>query len=514
MPRWRTAPRPMERDKTPPPVVQEEGEDELDPALSSPVTGGGQLNGHPESHLEDEDRPITKQKTTRKAKMKAIKKLALGDSKAATTSEGDQAGAASMDRPSLVQLPWLQIGASFPWHDANIYLDPSLGGHVQSHLVKRIRKAGGHSTTTASTANIILVNPHPAKLSPGRSGLLSSLENVSNHRAIILSYHWLSRCYFTKVVEPFVLGQPAFLGEDGEGARIAVGKLDGHDADRDRTRIMLDLECNGAVVVDLQECQTCIVTDSHPFLTEPPTEEYVGIQWRSTDWVRQNVMRAKAEEKPVMMVERKTQETPRMKRQAGGQVDRNRVKRSRTIPRTPFTTRDREMLARWLAWKRPLPVGRTTRSIYEELEAYPEDDQHYAWASRHSASAWHEHYKRSRGKQGFDGRILEDMVKSFVARGVEDESLSTARERIKGGFDVNGGKQQIRAQQGRKKNRQINEVALSTARATSLDDAEGSTDQELEHGADAADSSADESGRADSSEVEEAVGEALEKSVE
>jgi hypothetical protein len=87
------------------------------------------------------------------------------------------------------------------------------------------------------------------------------------------------------------------------------------------------------------------------------------------------------------------------------------------------------MLARWLATRKPTETGRTSRSLYRQLDAMDQSiGSLYEWVSRHTGSAWHEHYRKTKNKEWKDGRVLSREVNRYVSLGV-DASLKTAGER-------------------------------------------------------------------------------------
>lgn len=127
-------------------------------------------------------------------------------------------------------------------------------------------------------------------------------------------------------------------------------------------------------------------------------------------------------------------------------VSRSLRQESTRPKRTPFTADDRFRLARWLAFQRPVNEGRLSHSLYERLRVsptmgcvplslsdvkqYSADDPIYGWASRHTPSAWREHYKKNRVIPWKDGTVLESMIQFNVRHGV-DGDLSLETERLK-----------------------------------------------------------------------------------
>ncbi|OCF39679.1 hypothetical protein I317_06534 [Kwoniella heveanensis CBS 569] len=347
------------------------------------------------------------------------------------------------------EVDWLKIGEEFPWPRIVFYFDVSVGSDMTAHLTKRIKKAKGKTTSIITEADIILINPHPSRLSPARLNLLSSLDQVMSNDCLILSYHWLSRCYFSKTVERWISDIPVFVMKKGEmaglGMKVAVGKLgEGQEGDQLRKRVMTDLEMNGAMIVPNEEATTCILTTGHPMLTDPPQDgSGANCSLHPPEWVQERIARFKERQKrgikPSDVLEMSKVKVTRAgigknKPTAFSspvKKDKVELKQPRSAHRHEFIAHDREMLARWLAFKRPEKTGRTTRSIYEELGACSRKHPYFSWASRHTPSAWHEHFKRTRGKVGNDGKILEEEVERYVKQGI-DESLKTLRERTKG----------------------------------------------------------------------------------
>lgn len=87
------------------------------------------------------------------------------------------------------------------------------------------------------------------------------------------------------------------------------------------------------------------------------------------------------------------------------------------------------MLARWLATRKPTETGRTSRSLYRQLDSMDQSiGSLYEWVSRHTGSAWHEHYRKTKNKEWKDGRVLSREVNRYVSLGV-DNTLKTAGER-------------------------------------------------------------------------------------
>ncbi|WVQ95907.1 hypothetical protein IAU59_003006 [Kwoniella sp. CBS 9459] len=451
-------------------VQQEEGEDEIDPASEaehssqaededgpavldssqSPTAGPGPqtLKRRRGRHSEDSHTPKKHARFSSRLKTQQSspnsgrrgpnvepKEVAVGQER----RDADSIGIGEVD--------WLIIGDEFPWDRIDFYFDASVGDDMIAHLTKRIKKVKGKITSTITQADIILINPHPARLSADRLNLLSSLDQVQVNDCLILSYHWLSRCYFSRRVEGWISDVPVFvqsrgnLSGSGLGMKVAVGRLgEGLEGDKLRRKVMEDLETNGAMIVPNEEATTCILPSNHPMLIHPPSDgPWAKCVLNPPEWVQQSISKAKEQErraiKPSDVLRMSTVKVKSVgagkKRSAKpGPTQKHTIelKPPRSAHRTEFIAYDRDMLARWLAFKRPEKTGRTTRSIYEELAAYSSKHPIYAWASRHTAAAWHEHFKRNRNRVGNDGKILEDEVERYVSRGV-DSTLKTLKER-------------------------------------------------------------------------------------
>ncbi|WWC66028.1 uncharacterized protein I303_108650 [Kwoniella dejecticola CBS 10117] len=355
---------------------------------------------------------------------------------------------------------WLIPKEDFPWDEVDWFLDESIGEEMILHLTKRIEKMQGTIADDMETADIILINPHPAQLNADRSQGMSNLGHVQQRLCIILPYTYLARCYFSKKVERVDTRQPVFLNEGGSGCRVMVMKLgnaDGMDGEKRRRGIMIGLESNGAMIVSsLKDADVCIVPSTHPYLQKPPTaDQYKHVAWHSLEWVEERIKivedevklkakpRAKSKSDPKPKILRPNTVKPISKWNEGidskiairghasssyASGDHKNFTWGRSATRTEFTPSDRDFLARWLAYNRPDTVGRTTRSLYFELERFRPASPWHHIASRHPASAWHEHFKRNRGKLGMDGKILEEEVDQYVKKGVNG-TLKTKSER-------------------------------------------------------------------------------------
>ncbi|WVF68355.1 hypothetical protein IAT40_003120 [Kwoniella sp. CBS 6097] len=408
----------------------------------SEVAGG--TRKQPRRSTSTRNRPATSE--TPDAGSAADSRVAGTDDDESDDKEKEQAEPGA---GGIGQVDWLKIGEVFPWDRIVFYFDTSVDDDMMAHLTKRIKKVKGKSTSTITEADIILINPHPSRLSSGRLNLLSSLDQVQSNDCLILAYHWLSRCYFSRKVEAWISDVPVFVEPKGDlvgqGMKIAVGRL-GEElkADKLRRQIMEDLEKNGALIVPNEEASTCILAPGHPMLIDKPQ---VGPWSKCTlhppGWVQERITEAKETQKraikPSVVLEMskiKVTSAGINGKKAPTSLSSSKRLQMKTKPprsahRHEFIAHDREMLARWLAYKRPEKTGRTTRSIYEELGAYSNKHPNYSWASRHTPSAWHEHFKRNRNKVGNDGKILEDEVERYVSKGV-DQSLKTIQERSKG----------------------------------------------------------------------------------
>ncbi|KAK6908607.1 hypothetical protein I203_102610 [Kwoniella mangroviensis CBS 8507] len=357
---------------------------------------------------------------------------------------------------------WLKVGEPFPWEEVEWYLDESIEEDMRTHLGKRIDKMKGSQTLDPGQADLLLINPHPNRINHDRSKHLCGLGHVQRKLARVIPYDWLSKCYFTKHVEPppSPSVQPIFLEEKGKGLRVAVLKLgEGVDGDKLRRSVMVDLETNGAMIVSSPiNAEVVILPPSHPYNTTPPKQdELKHITWHTPDWVREKIEIArhapKSKANPKLSKgESKSNDKSKPKKRPSlkpvkskSAVNRGRSKRDssgesesdsedfgpsqrRTTSRTEFTPSDRDFLARWLAYHRPDQVGRTTRSLYKRLERYSPSHPFFKHASRHPHSAWHEHFKRNRSKLGMDGKVLEDLVDEYVDKGI-DRRLTTRMER-------------------------------------------------------------------------------------
>ncbi|OCF62074.1 hypothetical protein L486_01740 [Kwoniella mangroviensis CBS 10435] len=373
---------------------------------------------------------------------------------------------------------WLKVGEPFPWEEVEWYLDESIEEDMRTHLGKRIDKMKGSQTLDPEQADLLLINPHPNRINHDRSKHLCGLGHVQRKLARVIPYDWLSKCYFTKHVEPppSPSVQPIFLEEKGKGLRVAVLKLgEGVDGDKLRRSVMVDLETNGAMIVSSPiNADVVILPPSHPYITTPPKQdELKHIIWRTPDWVREkikmarHVPKSKANPKLSKGESRSNDKSnpktrPNLKSvKSKSAVNRGRSRsdssddsesdseelgpsQRRTTSRTEFTPSDRDFLARWLAYHRPDQVGRTTRSLYKRLEVniilspplciiyiFNKNSLSHPFfkhASRHPHSAWHEHFKRNRSKLGMDGKVLEDLVDEYVDKGI-DRRLKTRMER-------------------------------------------------------------------------------------
>ncbi|WWC95678.1 hypothetical protein V866_002543 [Kwoniella sp. B9012] len=357
---------------------------------------------------------------------------------------------------------WLKVGEPFPWEEVEWYFDESIEEDMRTHLGKRIDKMKGSQTLDPEQADLLLINPHPNRINPDRSKYLRGLGHVRRRLARVLPYNWLSKCYFSKSVEPPTQPsvQPIFLDEEGKGLKVAVLKLgEGVDGDKLRRSVMVDLETNGAMIVSSPiDAEVVILPPSHPYITTPPKQdELKHITWHTPDWVREKIKIArhvpKSKANPKLSKgESRSNDTSSQKTRTNlksvkskSEVNRGKSKRDssdesesdseelrpsprRTTSRTEFTPSDRDFLARWLAHHRPDQVGRTTRSLYKRLERYNPSHPFFKHASRHPHSAWHEHFKRNRSKLGMDGKVLEDLVDEYVDKGI-DRRLTTRMER-------------------------------------------------------------------------------------
>ncbi|KAK4689868.1 hypothetical protein P7C73_g236, partial [Tremellales sp. Uapishka_1] len=295
----------------------------------------------------------------------------------------------------------LTSGVEFPWTDVKFCVPTWLGATLCTHLIKRITKAGGIVTKNVSGASYILVNTHPSYKT--EVTLLKRLSTVKSTATTIVPYHWLSRCYFTRKVMNYPRDPPIFVDEESHALQIAVGSMPGRN---ERNHLMTLLESNGAIVVTDTDCKVCIVPSNHPYLRHPPKGgKWENVVWKDPLWVRNAVLSQNGRY---------------------WQQKKESVRASRT--RTEFSEEDRDWLARWLAFKRPVVKGRLSRSLYAQLEDNSSDE----WMRRHSAAAWHEHFKRTRDKVGRDGKILEAEVDRYVKAGI-DETLQTREERAKEG---------------------------------------------------------------------------------
>ncbi|WWC73837.1 uncharacterized protein I206_107809 [Kwoniella pini CBS 10737] len=356
---------------------------------------------------------------------------------------------------------WLKPKEPFPWDEVEWYLDESIGVEMIAHVSKRIEKMQGTITDDIEVTDIILINPHPSHLSSERSKYLRKLGHVKNRLCIILPYTYLSKCYFSKKVEKTDKRQPIFLNDKGLGMKVTVTKLgEGEEGINKRKAIMIDLESHGAMIVpSSNDADICIVPPSHPYLKSPPKNtKYDNIKWYTSEWVEnqikafENEFQAKLKSKT--MTENSKSQRSRLKPISEWKGGLKPLKMNRTKPpsfsgglgrnkthlegsqfikqrsgiRTEFTPSDRDFLARWLAYNKPDNVGRTTKSLYLELESFRPSSPWYHTANRHPPSAWHEHFKRNRSKLGMDGKILEDQVDKYVDRGV-NHTLRTRRER-------------------------------------------------------------------------------------
>ncbi|KAK8849840.1 hypothetical protein IAR55_005176 [Kwoniella newhampshirensis] len=366
-------------------------------------------------------------------------------------SSGDEYGEQQRSRGAM---HGLEVGRSFPWDDVLWYLDEvSISERMRGHLMKRIRKHNGKTTEDPCSAAIILVHPHSSRHAPLKS--LRSIPNVRRGKSLILAYQWLARCYFSKKVEEYTTDTPLFVvdremvgasetDKEGEGLKVLVSNL-GEGKEVERRRIMELLERNGALVVPLTERpDICIVPENHPYLKHSPSDQlWDGVGWKSPSWVRDTV--AKAEKNNVKVKREAKASAWKKQLDRGSAVARPKgastiVKkefRRRSATRTEFTPHDRDMLARWIAFHRPTQTGRTTRSLYKRLDNYSPSHPFYSWASRHPATAWHEHFKRNRSRTGSDGKVLEEEIERYVSEGV-DGKLRTRSERKDAGPSTNG----------------------------------------------------------------------------
>ncbi|WVW87079.1 hypothetical protein I302_109136 [Kwoniella bestiolae CBS 10118] len=347
---------------------------------------------------------------------------------------------------------WLKVGQPFPWDEVDWYLDNSIEEDMRDHLTRRIEKMQGGLATSVEEADLILINPHSLRLPAEKSEELNKLGSVQTKMTAILPYNYLSKCYFSKKVESPLGAQPVFLDEEGRGLKVAVMKLgEGVEGDTERRRVMVDLESNGAMIVSSHTiAQIVILPSNHPYHVSPPREDtYKHISWHTPEWVREKIKvaqrepepKAKSTAKPGKSKKKAATTTPMKKTKAekgklkfvgNGNSDNTpkekRPYQRRTSARTEFTPHDRDFLARWLAFHRPDRIGRTTRSLYMRLEKYKPTHPFFKHASRHPASAWHEHFKRNRSREGQDGKVLEDEVDRYVDRGI-DGFLKTRKER-------------------------------------------------------------------------------------
>ncbi|WWC92656.1 uncharacterized protein L201_007615 [Kwoniella dendrophila CBS 6074] len=362
---------------------------------------------------------------------------------------------------------WLTPGEEFPWDQVEFYLDDSIGQDITNHLIKRIEKMNGDTVLGPEQADIILINPKSIK--EDNLKRLTELGHIKEHLGRILSYNWLSKCYFTRKIE-LPLSQkskPLFLSEEtGYGIKVLVSKFDiDNGGESKRREIMIDLESNGAMIVgSWEQAEICIIPTSHPYNAKPPKEErFKHITWHTPGWIKEKIDQHQAEEKLQRESKKKKStkidenEDPKKRKAVNGKnstkskkakVD---VKRERHTSRTEFTPEDRDFLARWLAYYRPDKVGRTTKSLYVKLESYDRSHPFHEIASRHPSSAWHEHFKKSRSKIGIDGKVLEDQVDEYVNQGINSE-LTTKNERKKRDKNTNATQKLVSTSQNRSEN--------------------------------------------------------------
>ncbi|OCF73353.1 hypothetical protein I204_06585 [Kwoniella mangroviensis CBS 8886] len=311
---------------------------------------------------------------------------------------------------------WLKVGEPFPWEEVEWYLDESIEEDMRTHLGKRIDKMKGSQTLDPGQADLLLINPHPNRINHDRSKHLCGLGHVQRKLARVIPYDWLSKCYFTKHVEPppSPSVQPIFLEEKGKGLRVAVLKLgEGVDGDKLRRSVMVDLETNGAMIVSSPiNAEVVILPPSHPYNTTPPKQdELKHITWHTPDWVREKIEIARHAPK--------SKANPKLSKEAD--LKEIAVVKVKVIQKTSDLVREGQLRGEFIRAFPPL-LPRKTNDRYSPSHPF------FKHASRHPHSAWHEHFKRNRSKLGMDGKVLEDLVDEYVDKGI-DRRLTIRMER-------------------------------------------------------------------------------------